>query len=371
MNDSYRFLRSRLLVAGISLAAIAGATCVSAAEAGRVLFASGDVRIIATDGSRRAAKRGDIVQDGERMQTGQGALGQVRMVDGERVGVRGGSKIRFAPPPANPAQPRQLELESGGVRVLNIAGRGKPEMKPVEVKTPDGELLMNGADVVVRFVRDSGAAEKVGDAAAGKPAPAARKVQARINRSTVQAPRGGQRLAMAVGEIAKFSQGKLERVTNRLNGLEPPSQPQTRLSPSDKAEDQKLGRDPNTPKGPIGRTPGSFPRSVPRGPLVDNKILGPNFKRLAINPPIVPPGKLAIPLGESPISIKPAPRAAAAAAGELNGKIEALATRRGTRLRLPAARSKPSSSSVDLFRTFKTMTLRCVTDRSGKTTCKR
>jgi hypothetical protein len=75
---------------------MAGVTSVSAADAGRVLFAIGDVRIIAPDGSSRAAKRNDIVQVGQRMQTAKGALGQVRMINGERVGVRGGSKVRFS-----------------------------------------------------------------------------------------------------------------------------------------------------------------------------------------------------------------------------------------------------------------------------------
>jgi hypothetical protein len=88
---------------------MAGVTSVSAVEAGRVLFAIGDVRIIAPDGSSRAAKRNDIVQNGERMQTAKGALGQVRMINGERVGVRGGSKVRLSLVPANPAQPRLLE----------------------------------------------------------------------------------------------------------------------------------------------------------------------------------------------------------------------------------------------------------------------
>jgi hypothetical protein len=165
MNNSYRFLPSQLLAVGISLATMAGVTSVSAVEAGRVLFAIGDVRIIAPDGSSRAAKRNDIVQNGERMQTAKGALGQVRMINGERVGVRGGSKVRFSdasaidayssarrqhvarkPAPASRTQPRQLELESGRVRVLNVAAPGKAEMQPVYIKIGKRFFDQKGAD---------------------------------------------------------------------------------------------------------------------------------------------------------------------------------------------------------------------------------
>ena len=61
MNHSFRHLRTRLLVAGISLAAFAGTNGASAAEAGRVLFTSTfGGNLIA----RRIARAGLVGADG-------------------------------------------------------------------------------------------------------------------------------------------------------------------------------------------------------------------------------------------------------------------------------------------------------------------
>jgi hypothetical protein len=215
------------------LSAITLGTPASAVEIGRVLFANGDVRILATDGGSRAAKRGEAVQTGERMVTGNGALGQVRMRDGARVGVRGDSKVFFEPANTVGSKVQQLVLESGNVRVLNIAQQGKPALKPVEIKTPGGNLLMQGADVVVAKLEGSGAAGSV------------ERVVVRVDEGTGQmSVKGGadaQKLALVSGQQLSVGGGKVEKFAGRLGGRARPASTKAQLIPSDSANEQRLG----------------------------------------------------------------------------------------------------------------------------------
>ncbi|MEQ1776370.1 MAG: hypothetical protein ABL891_21525, partial [Burkholderiales bacterium] len=52
-----------------------------AAQAGAVIFASGDAQIVGADGKSRNAARGEIVNEGDTLMTGKVGAMQVRMSD--------------------------------------------------------------------------------------------------------------------------------------------------------------------------------------------------------------------------------------------------------------------------------------------------
>jgi hypothetical protein len=151
---------TKLVGSIIVLVALIGATPVFAQDAGKVLFVKGDVALVSHDGVRREARRGMVIRDGERMVTGPGAMGQVKLTDGVRVGLRSSTGVTFEPKRAS--QPRTLALNSGNVRVLTpvrlkggqgdasspVPSVGGGTERRVVLKTPGGNLEMARSDAV-------------------------------------------------------------------------------------------------------------------------------------------------------------------------------------------------------------------------------
>ena len=63
--------------------------------AGRFLSVTGDVAVIARDGSRRTAERSGELREGEAVVTGESALAQLRMRDGSLFSVRADSEFKL------------------------------------------------------------------------------------------------------------------------------------------------------------------------------------------------------------------------------------------------------------------------------------
>lgn len=216
-----------LIAAAVALAI--GSSSAAAAVIGQVLFAKGEVQIVGSDGSTRPAKRGEPVEDGERIVTGPGALGQVKMRDGGYVGVRPNSRMRFATAPAAGA-PRVIELDDGNVRVLNVKLSENSNPLPVMLKTPQGQVEVNDADTLAAIVPGTGTG-------GGK------QTLFRLDRGTGTASDGkGVTRTIRRGEALSVKPGLVAVVANDL-------QPRPVLPPSSVTLPSKVD--------PLGRTPGA------------------------------------------------------------------------------------------------------------------
>ncbi len=77
----------------VALLAMSLSEMAAAATAGTFDFVLGDVRVRAADGSVRAVRKGDRVNEGERVITGAAANAQIRMVDSAYIAVRPNTEL--------------------------------------------------------------------------------------------------------------------------------------------------------------------------------------------------------------------------------------------------------------------------------------
>lgn len=121
-----------------------------AGTAGRVTFVSGEVTAISSDGSRRVLTKSELVNSGERLETGKGRL-QVRFTDGSFISLQpntvfGLDNYTFA---RNKPQEGSLlfNFVRGGMRTISGA-IGKVNRANYTVKTPVGTIGIRGTGYV-------------------------------------------------------------------------------------------------------------------------------------------------------------------------------------------------------------------------------
>jgi hypothetical protein len=140
-------MRSPLLL--ISLAGLAiHAPLVAAQDAPRVLFCAGQCTAVDQKGVRTPAPKGTQLRPGQRLETGPGSYAQLKIGQGA-VGV--GEQARLGLDAAGAAD--VVTLERGRVRVLDgesFGGIGS--VRSLQLRTPDGDLALRGADIEVRGV---------------------------------------------------------------------------------------------------------------------------------------------------------------------------------------------------------------------------
>ena len=88
-------IRLLLGVAALLIAAAGPAAAQGSAAAGRFIVVTGEVRVLALDGSARAAERNGEFRSGESILTGANGLAQLRMTDGAAVSVRADSQLKL------------------------------------------------------------------------------------------------------------------------------------------------------------------------------------------------------------------------------------------------------------------------------------
>lgn len=155
--------------------ALSGAGAALAADAPRLLFASGPVEVRRSEGVQPAAVAGTALAPDDHLATGPDARVQLVLADGSRVSVQGSSRVRIAA-----AAVGGLDFIEGSVRVLPAPGtrdfvlrtrratarvRGAAfsaaynadgsvnvasEREPVEVCTPGGCVMAGDDNVRVR-----------------------------------------------------------------------------------------------------------------------------------------------------------------------------------------------------------------------------
>lgn len=149
MNRKPHTLNARGLIA----AAVAAASGSALAEqAGRVSFVTGDVRATATDGSVRSLARGDIINTGDKINTGAGRL-QLRFTDGGFVSLQpntvfGVDQYLYANKPPEETS-LFFSLLQGGMRTVTGA-IGKVNKQSYKVRTPVATIGIRGTEFRAR-----------------------------------------------------------------------------------------------------------------------------------------------------------------------------------------------------------------------------
>jgi hypothetical protein len=131
------------------------------AAAGKVLFVSGPVTL--ERGASRTLNKGDALEVGDVIVTGEKARAQILMADGAKIALRAGSRFRideFALPQAVNAPNQAAVVSTDGRSVSSLlkggfrtttGSVGKVDRNAYEVRTPIGTLGIRGTDYAAVF----------------------------------------------------------------------------------------------------------------------------------------------------------------------------------------------------------------------------
>jgi hypothetical protein len=142
-------LAGTLVLAGALMAP--AAFCAPAAT---LLFTQNGTQIVDSQGIARPAKRGDVIQNGERLRTPPGSISQLVLPDGSLIGMRPDSELKLDIAPSVPGADKQLvSLLQGAARV--ISSELMDSRKPSAFTFQSGlvTLRLQGADLETALVR--------------------------------------------------------------------------------------------------------------------------------------------------------------------------------------------------------------------------
>jgi len=156
-----RTSRDRFLARLLLAVALLAAHGLALAAAGKVLFVSGPASLVRN--GARALNKGDALEVGDVIVTGDKARVQILMADGAKIALRAGTRWRideFAMPPTvgTPAQASVVNANGKSVASLLKGGFrtqtgtiGKTDRAAYEVRTPIGTLGIRGTDYTAVF----------------------------------------------------------------------------------------------------------------------------------------------------------------------------------------------------------------------------
>jgi len=124
-----------------------------AGQAGRIDIAEGDVRVIDASGKERPAKVGELVQEGEMLQTGADGEIHVLMDDGGQIALHANTRMRILKYKAEGGKEDRsvLNLLQGAMR--SVTGWiGKYNPRNYEVRTPTATIGVRGTDHETRVI---------------------------------------------------------------------------------------------------------------------------------------------------------------------------------------------------------------------------
>lgn len=139
---------TQLSAKGLLSAMVATMLCgqAFAETAGRVTFVAGQVNIISADGQRRIASKGELLNSGERLETGKGRL-QIRFTDGSLISLQPNTVFGLDNYTFNRAKPQDGSLAfnfvRGGIRTITGA-IGQVNRANYKVLTPVGTIGIRG-----------------------------------------------------------------------------------------------------------------------------------------------------------------------------------------------------------------------------------
>jgi hypothetical protein len=141
-------LRTATVTIGMGVSAV-----VLAAPAGTLLFAQPGSQIIGENGQARPAKRGDVVESGERLLTPPGGISQVLLPDGSLVGVRPGAELKFELPTSASDRAIIVSLLQGSVRVIGSELMDLKKPSALTFLSGNATLKLRGADLETALVK--------------------------------------------------------------------------------------------------------------------------------------------------------------------------------------------------------------------------
>lgn len=146
--------RKLLRITSCALAAWGFAQGAAADVAGTVLFAQPGTQIVGESGATRAAKKGDVLQTGERLVTPAGAISQLMLPDGSLVGMRPESELRITPAAAgSDSKAPVVGLISGTARVIGAELMDSKKISNFTLQSGSATVNLKGADLESAVVK--------------------------------------------------------------------------------------------------------------------------------------------------------------------------------------------------------------------------
>ena len=199
-----------LRITGCAIAAMVLAHAVGAQTAGTVLFAQAGTQIVSASGAARAAKKGDVLQTGDRLLTPAGAISQVLLPDGSLIGMRPDSELKItAAPLGSDNKAPVLALVNGAARVIGAELMDSQKVSNLTLQSGTATVQLKGADMESAVVK---ADALQASAASGS------------------APGSYQRLLLGTGTVANGAPGVNPVANLTLSTSTPVAQPVTVLS---------------------------------------------------------------------------------------------------------------------------------------------
>jgi hypothetical protein len=124
------------------------------APAATLLFTQAGTQIVAENGVVRSARRGDVIQTGERLRTPAGAISQLRLPDGSLIGMRPDSELKIDLPPAvTDGSLQTVSLLQGAARVIGVELMDSKQTSKFTFQSGLATLRLKGADLESAIVK--------------------------------------------------------------------------------------------------------------------------------------------------------------------------------------------------------------------------
>lgn len=156
-----------LRITSYAVAALGFAHSAGAAPAGTVLFTQPGTQIVGTNGTARAATKGDMLQTGERLLTPPGAISQVLLPDGSLIGMRPESELKLeAAPGGSDGRAPVVNLVNGTARIIGAELMDNKKGSNFTLQSGQAMIKLKGADLESAVVKADGKSA-VGDTSPG------------------------------------------------------------------------------------------------------------------------------------------------------------------------------------------------------------
>lgn len=124
------------------------------AAAATLLFTQPGTQIVSENGVPRPAKRGDVLQTGERLRTPPGAISQLQLTDGSLIGMRPDSELRIDLPTSMTGNTQQVvSLLQGAARVIGSELMDAKRTSAFTLQSGLATLKLQGADLESAVVK--------------------------------------------------------------------------------------------------------------------------------------------------------------------------------------------------------------------------
>ena len=129
-------------------------TAAFAAPAATLLFTQSGAQILDANGVARPAKRGDVVQEGERLRAPPGGISQLLLPDGSLIGMRPASELKLDRPTLLTDSSKQLiSLMQGAVRVIGSELMDVKKPSAFTFQSGLATLKLQGADLETALIK--------------------------------------------------------------------------------------------------------------------------------------------------------------------------------------------------------------------------